>query len=147
MNFTCKNPILSEWAMWDNTFWQRGFFYHRCDRVETAAESLACIVAISVYDETWICVTSPGQHKGLDSKQGTQGPSWRQAQLRSTSQPPPANTAARPVSLDMNPRTPPPYTSTTTTPTPHCSDKPHLHPSHILLQVSAPSISSVHHAA
>ncbi|CAB1423698.1 unnamed protein product [Pleuronectes platessa] len=47
-------------------------------------------------------------HKGLDSKQGTQGPSWRQAQLRSTSQPPPANTAARPVSLDMNPRTHPP---------------------------------------
>ncbi len=65
-------------------------FYSRGDRVEIAAESLPCIIAISVYDETWICLTSPGQHKGLNSKRGTQGPSWRRAQLRSTSQPPPA---------------------------------------------------------
>lgn len=65
-------------------------FYSRGDTVEIAAESLPCIIAISVYDETWICLTSPGQHKGLNSKRGTQGPSWRPAQLRSTSQPPPA---------------------------------------------------------
>lgn len=65
-------------------------FYSRGDRVEIAAESLPCIIAISLYDETWICLTSPGQHKGLNSKRGTQGPSWRRAQLRSTSQPPPA---------------------------------------------------------
>ncbi|CAJ1068035.1 Hypothetical predicted protein [Xyrichtys novacula] len=35
-------------------------------------------------------VACPLKHKGLNSKRGTQGPSWRRAQLRSTSQPPPA---------------------------------------------------------
>lgn len=65
-------------------------FYGRGDRAEIAAESLPCIIAISVYDETWICLTSLGQHKGLNSMRGTQGPNWRRAQLRSTSQPPPA---------------------------------------------------------
>jgi len=115
------------------------FYYGWGDRVETAAESLSCIIAISVYDETWICLTCSGQHKGLNSKQGTKGPSWRLAQLRSTSQSPPAYCC--PPGLPQLP--------SATHPFPHlpCFDKPHLHPSHILLPllISAQSISSVHH--
>lgn len=73
-------------------------------------------LAISEDDETWICLTYAGQHKGLNSKQGTRGPSWRQAQLRSTSQSPPA--------YCCSPSPTPPNITTTLCPSPSPATNP-----------------------
>lgn len=45
----------------------------RGDTAERAAESLLAIVAIWLYDEKWICLTSSGQHKDVNSKRGDPG--------------------------------------------------------------------------
>lgn len=45
----------------------------RGDMAERAAESLLAIVAIWLYDEKWICLTSSGQHKDVNSKRGDPG--------------------------------------------------------------------------
>lgn len=45
----------------------------RGDTAERAAESLLAIVAIWLYDEKWICLTSSGQHKDMNSKRGDPG--------------------------------------------------------------------------
>lgn len=79
----CNEIILSLQVFNPNkssqAFLRSAVLMSRGDAAERAAESLLAIVAIWLYDEEWICLTSLGQHKGLNSKWGTRGPSWQPA--------------------------------------------------------------------
>lgn len=131
---------------WDKLFWW-AFLTARATGVDIAAESLPCIVAISAYDETWICLTSPGRHKGPNSKAGHPGAKLAAGPAEEQPASHHLHTAAGSVSLDMSPPphqppTPAHPVTPTPTPTPSSSDKPHLHPSHI--PTPTPNISPVH---
>lgn len=140
-----KESILADRATWDKLFWWKFF----------TAEATGLKLQLSHYPVSLLsrCMmrrefvwpprgsTKGWIQSGAPRGQAGGGPSWGAPASHHL------HTAARPVSLDMNPR--PPSLPLPRRPPFSCSDKPHLHPSHILLPllISAQSIWSVHHAA
>lgn len=125
-------------------------FYSRGDRAETAAESLSCIVG---YLRGWWDMNLSDLHRAAqrtEFKAGhpgaklAAGPAEEHQPVTTcilllTQSPPPPRTSPPPSVHPLLQRPTPP-------PPPTRSDKPHLHPGHILLPllISPRSISAVH---